>query len=97
MPIQKTTNTEADGSEHFFYAIDIEQLIDPVRFHQHLDASISAIRELKPTDEFDKVRIPGELEFERSQKWFVDGIPMHRKHVERLKALASDLKIDFPL
>lgn len=97
MPMQKTTNTEADGSEHFFYVIDIEQLVDPDRFHQHLDASVSSIRELKPADGFDKVRVPGEMEFERSQKWSNDGIPMHRDHVERLKTLATDLKLEFAL
>jgi LDH2 family malate/lactate/ureidoglycolate dehydrogenase len=94
MPIQKTWNVEGDGSEHFFYVIDIEQFVDPEKFHKQVDASTIAIQQLKPADGFNKVRLPGELEFERAQRWTVDGIPMHRRHVAGLVELAKNLSLD---
>lgn len=94
MPIQKTHNVEGEGSEHFFYAIDIEQFVDPEKFYKQVDQSMAAIRDLKPADGFDKVRIPGDLEFERAQRWSTDGIPFHTGHIARLRKLADELSID---
>lgn len=94
MPIQKTWNVEGEGSEHFFYAIDIEQFVDPEKFHKQVDASSTTIRALQPADGFDKVRLPGELEHERARRWAVDGIPMHREHVSRLVELAKSVSLD---
>lgn len=97
MPLQKTSNAEADGSEHFFYAIDIQQLVDPEKFYNHFDASLSSIRELKPADGFDRVHTPGELESARANQWTTAGIPLPREHVANLKTLATNLKLDFTL
>jgi LDH2 family malate/lactate/ureidoglycolate dehydrogenase len=96
MPIHKTFAVAHDGSEHFFYAIDIAQCVDPDEFYAELDAAIADIRAIPPAEGFDKVRMPGELEAERAERWKRDGIPMHRDHVRKLEQLCQGLKIDVP-
>jgi ureidoglycolate dehydrogenase (NAD+) len=96
MPLHKTRNMTADHSEHFFYAIDPQQFVDPDGFYEEIDSSMAEIRALPAADGFDKVRLPGELEWERSQRWKRDGIPLHRDHVRKLEELAQGMKLAVP-
>ena len=96
MPIHKTWAMTADGSGHFFYAVDPAQFVDPDRFSAELESTMSDIRGLEPADGFDRVRLPGELEAERAAAWQRDGIPLHRDHVAALTELATVMKLDVP-
>lgn len=96
MPMHKTAYVSTEGSEHFFYAIDIKQFVDLDRFYGEVEATISEIRALPPAEGFDRVRLPGELEWERSHRWKREGIPLHRDHVKKLEELAVGLKLAVP-
>jgi ureidoglycolate dehydrogenase (NAD+) len=96
MPLHKGKNVTADGSEHFFYAIDIAQFVELDEFYQELESTMGDIRALPPTEGFDVVRLPGELEWERSQRWRREGIPLHRDHVKKLEELAAGMKLAIP-
>ena len=96
MPLHKSANAAADGSEHFFYAIDIQQFVEPDRFYSELDSTMAEIRALPPAEGFDRVRLPGELEWKRAQRWKREGIPFHRDHVKRLEELAAAHKLNVP-
>jgi ureidoglycolate dehydrogenase (NAD+) len=96
MPLHKSKNFTVDGSEHFFYAIDISQFVDLDAFYHELESTTSDIRALPPAEGFDAVRLPGEHEWERSQRWRREGIPLHRDHVKKLEELAADMKLPVP-
>ena len=96
MPLHKTANVASDGSEHFFYAIDIRQFVELDRFYGELESTMADIRGLPPADGFDRVRLPGELEWERAQRWKREGIPFHRDHVRKLEEIAAALKLPVP-
>jgi ureidoglycolate dehydrogenase (NAD+) len=96
MPLHKSKNFSVDGSEHFFYAIDIAQFVDLDAFYNEVESTMNEIRALPPADGFDKVRLPGELEWERSQRWRREGIPLHREHVKKLEELAAGMKLPVP-
>jgi LDH2 family malate/lactate/ureidoglycolate dehydrogenase len=96
MPLHKTPNVTADGSEHFFYAIDIGQFVDLDEFYKEIESTMREIRALPPAEEFDAVRLPGELEWERSERWRREGIPLHRDHVKKLEELAAGMKLPVP-
>lgn len=96
MPIRKPQDPYIGASEHFFYAIDLRHFVEPDRFYDEIDATISEIRQLEPSAGFDKVRMPGELEWERANRWKEEGIPFHRDHVAQLEELAKSLKLDVP-
>lgn len=94
-PLHKTT-VEKDGSEHFFYAIDISKFVDPNVFYAELEQTMADTRALPPADGFDKVRLPGELEWERSNAWRRDGIPFHRAQLKDLQDVAEAMKFAVP-
>lgn len=96
IPLHKTANVANEGSEHFFYAIDIQQFVELDQFYGELDSAIAEIRALPPAEGFDRVRLPGELEWERAQRWRRDGIPLHRDHVKKLEEIAAALKLPVP-
>lgn len=96
MPIHKTRAPDVEHSEHFLYAIDPAHFGDLDRFHDRLGSASADIRDLEPADDFDKVRLPGELEWERAQEWKDNGIPLHKDHVEMLEAAAKSNKVEAP-
>lgn len=96
MPLHKTRAPATEGSEHFFFAIDPAQFVDLDQFYEILEVTIADIRALEPADGFDQVCLPGELEWERSERWKRDGIPLHSDHVKTLQELATNMKIDVP-
>lgn len=95
MPIRKKRDPYLEGSEHFFYVIDPTKFGDIEKFYSELGLATTEIRELEPADGFDKVRLPGELEHERAERWKVEGIPIHRNHADALVRLGETLKIAF--
>jgi ureidoglycolate dehydrogenase (NAD+) len=96
MPLHKKRNPEAEGSEHFFYAIDIRQFVEPDRYYAEIEQTTAEIRALETQPGFDRVTLPGELEWERSNKWRKDGIPLHRNHLNELADVASAMKVAVP-
>jgi LDH2 family malate/lactate/ureidoglycolate dehydrogenase len=96
MPLHKTRNPEAEGSEHFFYAIDVKQFGDLERYYDEMERTMSDIRGLGAQPGFARVTLPGELEWERAERWRKDGIPLHRDHVKELSEVASAMKVAVP-
>lgn len=95
-PIHKSANPYGPGSDHFFQVIDPNHFGSPDRFLKEIDATITSIRELTPADGFDKVRVAGELEWERSEEWKVSGIPLHRDQISRLAEVCTSSRCDLP-
>ncbi|MBC8290110.1 MAG: Ldh family oxidoreductase [Planctomycetes bacterium] len=95
-PIRKVANPFGPGSDHFFYAIDPKQFGKPDGFLDDMDATAEQIRSLSPAEGFDKVRLCGELEWERARAWSQEGIPMHRDSVEKLTEFAKSLGCERP-
>lgn len=96
MPIHKTRGPEVEGSEHFFYAIDISKFVEPEEFYTEVERTFTDIRALPPAEGFTRVCVPGELEWERAQRWSKEGIPLHRDHVRELTEVATKMKVPVP-
>ena len=96
MPINKTKAPEIEGSEHFFYVIDLKQFVEEDRFHAELASATEALHQLTPVRAEDPVRLPGELEWEQTQRSLQEGISVHKDHAEQLKELAQRVKYDVP-
>lgn len=95
-PLHKNANPFGPGSDHFFYVIDPSHFGAPDRFLSEIDSTIADIKSLSPADGVDQVRVAGELEWERTQDWKANGIPMHRSQVEKLGALCVEQRCDLP-
>lgn len=96
MPLHKTGGPCAERSEHFFYAIDLKQFGDEDRFYRELDATLAEIRSLPAAEGFDKVRMPGDLEWERAEAYRKNGIPLHREHAAALEQAARSTGVTVP-
>jgi LDH2 family malate/lactate/ureidoglycolate dehydrogenase len=96
MPLHKTRNPEAEGSEHFFYAVDVGQFGELDRYFDEMERTAAEIRSLETQPGFDRVTLPGELEYERAVRWQKEGIPLHRDHVRELGDVAAAMKVAVP-
>lgn len=96
MPLHKTWSIAKDGSEHFFYCINPAVFGDADQFFAELDSTSAEIRELPPAAGTDRVKLPGELEYERAAKWREAGIPIHRDHAAKLAELAEEMQLTVP-
>ena len=94
--IQKTRGSHLEGAEHFFQAIDIAQFVDLEKYNTRASAAIDQLQALPPTEGFERVCYPGELEGERTLDSMENGVPLHRKHVTLLEELADQYKIEIP-
>ncbi|HLJ10545.1 MAG TPA: Ldh family oxidoreductase [Planctomycetaceae bacterium] len=96
MPLHKTRTPEAEGSEHFFYAIDISQFGDPDSYYDEIEKTAAELRSLAARPGFERVTLPGELECERATRCRSEGIPLHRDHLRELGETAGKMKVAFP-
>ena len=96
MPIHKTWDFETDGSEHFFYAIDVEKFIDRGIFLREVDTSIADLHALAPAEGFERVVYPGELEWRCARERQQHGIPVHQDTVQMLEELAGSMQLEAP-
>lgn len=96
MPLHKGNNPEAAGSEHFFYAIDVRQFCEPEEYYSEIERTIADIQGLPTQPGFDRVTLPGAIEWERANKWRTDGIPLHNDHVRELTEVAAKMKVAVP-
>lgn len=96
LPINKKKSPEIEGSEHFFYVIDLKQFGSEERFHEELASATEAIRQLSPANVNDRVQIPGEQEWELTQRALKEGLYVHSDHASQLKELAKRVNYDVP-
>ncbi|WP_339734472.1 Ldh family oxidoreductase [uncultured Gimesia sp.] len=96
LPIHKTRAPELEGSEHFFYVIDIKQFVEEDKFHETLASATEAIHQLNPVNENQRVQLPGEQEWKQTQRALQEGLYVHRDHANSLKELAERVKYDVP-
>ena len=93
MPLRKTG---AFAQEQFLMALDINAFGDRAQFLAEMARCVRDIRAIPPAEGFDRVYLPGEIEWLRSQRWRQTGIPLHRDHVAVLEHTAAGLGVPVP-
>ena len=58
-----------------------------------MDRQIYMTRQAKPRKGFDRIVLPGEIEWELTQKRRVDGIPLHKSQLQTLKELTDEFGV----
>jgi LDH2 family malate/lactate/ureidoglycolate dehydrogenase len=90
MPTAKTT---PGAQEHFVMALDVEAFGDRDAYTAEIARACQAIRRVPPAPGFDRVYLPGEIEWLRSRRWGETGIPIHRDQVADLERVAVALGV----
>ncbi|MCZ6679683.1 MAG: Ldh family oxidoreductase [Candidatus Poribacteria bacterium] len=84
------------ATAHFFLAINIASLTSVEEFKAEIDRQIRMTRQAKPRKGFDRVTLPGEIEWELTQERRANGIPLHKSQLQNLEALAGELGVPVP-
>ena len=95
-PPDPPTIWEGAGQGAFILAIDIARFRPIGEFKQEMDRHISDARKMKPAPGYDRVDLPGGLEWEREREWSEIGIPVGKEHQEALTSVAKLVGIPVP-
>ncbi len=87
---------EKVATAHFFLAINIASLTSVDEFKAEIDRQICMTRQAKPRKGFDRVTLPGEIEWELTQERRVNGIPLHKSQLQSLEEVADELGVHIP-
>ncbi|HZP79026.1 MAG TPA: Ldh family oxidoreductase [Pseudolabrys sp.] len=79
------------GLGHFCIAIDPGAFMPVEQFKRRMDEMIRMIKRSELAPGTERMIIPGQFEFEKERERRVRGIPLARKLVEQLRALAAEL------
>lgn len=82
---------------HVMLALDPAAFMPREQVDERLEALIAEVKGAPAIDPARPVVLPGEVEFGRMQEREANGVPLSRDTVEKLRTLAHDLKVDFPL
>jgi len=78
---------------HFFMAINIESFMPLETFKKRMDSMIRRIRNSEKAVGFDRIYMPGEIEYEKTLELQKTGIPVNEKVIAELNDLAASLNI----
>jgi LDH2 family malate/lactate/ureidoglycolate dehydrogenase len=67
------------------------------QYYDRLDQLIKEVKSAPPIEPGGEILLPGEAEQRRMQERLKNGIPVDVDTVEKLRPIAADLKVPFPL
>lgn len=82
---------------HFFAAMRLDAFRDPDEFKQDMDALFQQLKTAEKAVGQDRIYIHGEKEFELSDKYKKDGIPLLEEVVKSLQSAGESVGIPFDL
>lgn len=85
------------GSGHLFQAIDVQQFTPVNEFKEKVDYLVRLIKGSKLAPGFDRIYVPGEIEFLAKEKSLKEGLQMHISVYQELRQLADHLGLEFAL
>lgn len=93
----------ADGSPkpanvcHFFGALDLKAFGDPEGFGERMAAYERELRAGAKAEGQDRIFVHGEREFEMTERYEKEGVPVHMKTIGSMRFIAGDLSIPYTL
>lgn len=81
------------GAGHSFLVIDIGSFMDPGEFAGRMRQLVDEMRSAPPAPGNDRVRVPGELEYEHEQRARADGLVLDAAIWQGLERVARDLRL----
>jgi LDH2 family malate/lactate/ureidoglycolate dehydrogenase len=92
------SSREYEGANQgaFVIALRIDLFTDPDRLKREMDIYARKVRELAPLTGFSESMLPGAIEAKRERAYREAGVPVGKRHRERLEELGSELEIEVP-
>ena len=89
-------NVPADVG-HYFAAISVDAFRPVIDFKAHMDRLIGELKDAPKAVGQERIYIHGEKEFELSERYLKDGVPLMVEVVESLKATGKEVGLPFDL
>ena len=80
---------KGNQSGHFFMAINIEGFVPLADFTETMREHARILHDVKPRPGFDRVYLPGELEWKNKAKRLIDGIPFQEQELAILQEMSD--------
>ena len=93
VPKQKPDHYSAAGYCHFFMALDIGHFMPVTEFKERVDRMIRMMKDSRLAQGYNRIYLPGEIEYETHRERVKNGIPYSRETVNQLRDLAHDMHI----
>jgi LDH2 family malate/lactate/ureidoglycolate dehydrogenase len=77
--------------------VNIESFMPKAQFFDRLEHLIKEVKSAPPITPGEEILLPGEAELRRMQERLKNGIPVDADTVEKLRPIAADLGVPFPL
>ncbi len=81
---------------HFFLAIDPDVFIGKDEFKERMDEIINIVKNSQKAKGQDRIYIHGEKEFEITDRYLKEGIPLIERVYNDLKNIGQEVGVDFP-
>jgi LDH2 family malate/lactate/ureidoglycolate dehydrogenase len=88
--------TEPQNAGHYFQAIDISAFMDPPEFRAKMDESIRAMHSAEKAVGFERIYVPGEMEWESREKKLQAGVPIAPAVWRELQVVAEQAGVPLP-
>jgi LDH2 family malate/lactate/ureidoglycolate dehydrogenase len=82
---------------HVMIAVNIEAFMPREQYFDRLEKLIAEVKAAPPITPGEEILLPGEAELRRMQERLKNGIPVDAETVEKLKPIAADVGVPFPL
>jgi L-2-hydroxycarboxylate dehydrogenase (NAD+) len=82
---------------HVMIAVNVEAFMPRAQFFDRLEQLVREVRSAPPITPGEEILLPGEAEQRRMQERLKNGIPVDAETVEKLRPIAAELKVPFPL
>jgi LDH2 family malate/lactate/ureidoglycolate dehydrogenase len=82
---------------HVMVAVNIESFLPKDQFYDRLERLVTEVKAAPRIDPEGEILLPGEAEYRRMQERLRNGIPVDAATVERLRPIADELHVPFPL
>ena len=79
---------------HFFGAMRVDAMRDPDEFKRDMDRELRAFKDSAPAPGRERVQVAGEPEYEATQRFRREGVPINEKVFDALDAMAERLGIE---
>jgi len=90
-------SSERQKVGHLFVVLNIETFMPVAEFKEKVDRMIREIKSTPLAKGFERIYLPGEIEFEKKAEYLKTGIPLPIELIDKLRELGKELHLEFPL
>ncbi|MEM0042328.1 MAG: Ldh family oxidoreductase [Candidatus Korarchaeum sp.] len=94
--VGQTEAPEPANVGHFFMAIDVARFMPVEEFKRRMEKLRETLKKAPLHPEFERIWMHGEKSYLTSLRRMEEGIPIHKRVMEEMRTIASEVGVEFP-